>query len=614
MAGRGPCNECEGSQKARFVKDILRIIRYTLVLKRYYLATAAFVVVVALLNQANPFLLKFLVDAVVKRGSGQSVETSHFGRLLALLFAAGVLVSLLTNIQGYIGDLLGTKLQTLLSQRYYDHLLELPLEFYDNAVTGGLTSKLERSIAGISQLVQAMANNFIGFFLSSAFTLVILARYSPFVALLLAVLFPLYIWLTTRTSRGWQGRQVGINQETDYANGRFIEVIGNIRVVKSFVHERVERNIFADARRSIEAQTKVQSRYWHRDDVWRGLSLNLIFFAIYAIIIAQALNGSFGPLEQSIGTVVLMLQLSLQAQFPLFASSFVVDQIQRAAADSKDFFAVMSEAPTIVDAADAAELEVTAGRVEYRDVSFHYQGGQPVINDVSFTIEPGTKVALVGESGEGKTTLANLLLRLYEATDGRIAIDGADIRSVSQSSLRRAIGVVFQEPALFSGTVLENITYGQAASDQEQVSAAARAANALDFIERLPEGFDTQIGERGVKLSGGQKQRIAIARALMKNPPILILDEATSSLDSKAEREVQDALDRLMRGRTTLIIAHRLATIQNVDVIVGIRHGAVSEIGSPAMLADGDGIYAELLRLQAPTTANKAKLKEYDIA
>ncbi len=596
------------------VKDILRIIRYTWVLKRYYVATAVFVVVVALLNQANPFLLKFLVDAVVKRGSGQSVATSHFARLLGLLFLAGILISLLTNVQGYIGDLLGAKLQTLLSQRYYDHLLELPLEFYDNAMTGGITSKLERSIAGISQLIQAMANNFIGFFLTSAFTLVILARYSPLVAVLLGALFPLYIWLTTRTSRGWQKRQVGINHDTDFANGRFIEVIGNIRVVKSFVHERVESRIFADARSSIEAQTKVQSREWHRDDVWRGLSLNVIFFGIYAIIIGQALNGSFGPLETSIGTVVLMLQLALQAQFPLFASSFIVDQIQQAAADSKDFFAIMNEKPTIVDAADAAELQVLAGRVEYRDVSFHYQGGQPVLSGVSFTIEPGTKVALVGESGEGKTTLANLLLRLYETTDGGITIDGADIRSVSQASLRRAIGVVFQEPALFSGSVLENITYGQATFERDQVVTAARAANAHDFIERLPEGYDTQIGERGVKLSGGQKQRIAIARALMKNPPILILDEATSSLDSKAEREVQDALDRLMLGRTTLIIAHRLATIQNVDVIVGIRHGAVSEIGSPADLAGGDGIYAELLALQAPTTANKAKLKQYDIA
>ena len=185
---------------------------------------------------------------------------------------------------------------------------------------------------------------------------------------------------------------------------------------------------------------------------------------------------------------------------------------------------------------------------------------------------------------------------------------------MTQASLRRNIGVVFQEPALFSGTVAENITYGRETFTTEEMVAAARAANAHDFVERLPQGYDTQIGERGVKLSGGQKQRIAIARTLMKDPPILVLDEATSSLDSKAEREVQDALERLMRGRTTLIIAHRLSTIQNVDLIVGIRHGGVAELGSPAELADGDGIYAELLRLQAPTTANKAKLKEYDIA
>jgi ATP-binding cassette subfamily B protein len=583
-------------------------------LKRYYLATAFFVVVVALLNQANPFLLKFLVDAVVKRGSGQPVETSYFGLLLGLLFAAGILISVITNVQGHIGDLLGAKLQTLLSQRYYDHLLELPLEYYDNAITGGITNKLERSIASISQLIQAMANNFIGFFLTSAFTLVILARYSPLVALLLAVLFPLYIWLTTRTSRAWQKKQEGINSDNDYANGRFVEAIGNIRVVKSFVYERAESKTFARSRRVVEAQTKEQSRQWHREDVWRGLSLNVIFFGIYAIIIAQALNGTFGPLQQSIGTVVLMLQLSLQAQFPLFASSFIVDQFQRASADSKDFFAVMDLVPAIVDVEGAAELEVTAGRVEYRDVSFHYQGGQPVLSHVSFTIEPGTKVALVGESGEGKTTLANLVLRFYELTEGEICIDGRDVRTVTQSSLRRNIGVVFQEPALFSGTVRENITYGQSSFAPEEVVVAARAANTHDFIERLPEGYDTQIGERGVKLSGGQKQRIAIARALMKDAPILILDEATSSLDSKAEREVQDALERLMQGRTTLIIAHRLSTIQNVDMIVGIRHGGVAETGSPAQLADGDGIYAELLRLQAPTTANKAKLKEYDIA
>ncbi|MGH3848965.1 MAG: ABC transporter ATP-binding protein, partial [Pseudonocardiaceae bacterium] len=420
--------------------------------------------------------------------------------------------------------------------------------------------------------------------------------------------------LTTRTSRGWQKKQVAINSDTDYANGRFIEAIGNIRVVKSFVQEEPESAIFAATRRSIEGRTKVQSRQWHRDDMSRGLSLNMIFFAIYAIIIWQALNGTFGPLQQSIGTVVLMLQLSLQAQFPLFASSFIVDQIQRAAANSKDFFAIMDVVPGIQDTTDAADLQVTKGRVEFKDISFQYQGGVPVIHDVCFTIEPGTKVALVGESGEGKTTLANLLLRFYEPSEGQITIDGCDIAQVTQASLRRNIGVVFQEPALFSGTVSENITYGRETFLSEQVTAAAEAANAHDFIQRLPDGYNTQIGERGVKLSGGQKQRIAIARALMKNPPILILDEATSSLDSKAEREVQTALERLMHNRTTLIIAHRLSTIQNVDMIVGIRQGAVAEIGSPEVLAASDGIYAELLQLQAPTTANKAKLKAYDIA
>jgi len=596
------------------MKDILKIVRYSWVLKPYYLATAFFVVVIALLNQANPFLLKFLVDAVVKRGSGGTVETAHFGLLLALLFVAGVLISVVSNIQGYVGDQLGARLRTLLSQRYYDHLLELPLEYYDNEITGRITSRLDRSIATISDLVQVMANNFIGFFLTSAFTLVILARYSPFVALLLAALFPLYIWLTTITSRSWQRKQEGINEQTDYGNGRFIESIGNIRVVKAFVHERAESRIFATSRSSVERQTRAQSKEWHRYDVIRGLSLNLIFFAIYAVIIWQALNGHFGPIQQSIGTVVLMLQLTLQAQFPLFASSFIVDQIQRAAAGSKDFFEVMELVPSIQDADGAGDLEVTSGRVEYRSVSFAYKGGQQVLSEVSFAIERGSKLALVGESGEGKTTIANLLLRFYETSDGQITVDGTDIRTVSQMSLRRNIGVVFQEPALFSGSVTENIAYGHPSFNQEQVVTAARAANAHDFVERLPQGYDTEIGERGVKLSGGQKQRLAIARALMKNPPILVLDEATSSLDSKAEREVQDALERLMRGRTTLIIAHRLSTIQNVDVIVGIRQGEVAEVGSPAELAATDGIYAELLRLQAPTTANKAKLKAYDIA
>jgi ATP-binding cassette subfamily B protein len=268
----------------------------------------------------------------------------------------------------------------------------------------------------------------------------------------------------------------------------------------------------------------------------------------------------------------------------------------------------------VQDAPGSTKLSITNGRVEYRNVDFAYDATDQILHDISFTVEPGTKLALVGESGEGKTTISNLLCRFYNVTGGSILIDGTDISTVTQDSLRSNIAVVFQEPALFSGTVRENIMYGSENASDEQLKAAANGANARTFIEKLPNGFDTEIGERGVKLSGGQKQRLAIARAILKDAPILILDEATSSLDSKAEHEVQQALNELMKNRTTLIIAHRLSTISSVDQIVGLKRGRVIEHGTPAELAQTDGIYAELLHLQLPGEQNKAKLQRYEIA
>lgn len=592
------------------MKDIWKIIKYSSSLKRYYVATAIFVVVIALLNQVPAFLFKFIVDGIVRNNAGHVVSAGFFEVMVGLLLAISLAITWLSNIQGYIGDMLGAKLNTLLSQRYYDHILQLPLEFYDNEITGVITSKLERSIVTISQLIQAFANNFIGFFLTSAITIGILAYYSWPVAVLLASLFPIYIWLTNKSSQSWQAKQKGINADTDYANGRFVESIGQIRVVKSFVQELAESRIFAGKRKAIEDQTQLQSKEWHKYDNLRRASLNGVFFLIYSYIVWQTFERHYG-----LGTFTLLIQLVTQAQFPLFASSFIVDSLQRAQAGSREYFAIMDQVPSIQDKEAASALKVPAGQVQYEKVDFAYGGGKAVLNDVTFTIEPGTKLALVGESGEGKTTISNLLLRFYETTGGSIKIDGSDIKTVSQASLRRNIGVVFQEPALFSGTITENITYGRDKWTKGEMEEAARAANAYDFIMKLPKGFNSQIGERGVKLSGGQKQRIAIARAIMKDAPILILDEATSSLDSKAEKEVQDALERLMQNRTTLIIAHRLSTIQNVDMIVGIRGGGVVEMGSPEELATKpDGIYAELLQLQTPTKANKAKLKQYDIA
>jgi ATP-binding cassette subfamily B protein len=591
------------------VKDIAKIIRYSWNLKRYYWITIILVVIMSLLNQATPFILEFLVNAIVRHNSGQAVALGVVVGFLLLILIVNLLITLLNNVQGYYGDILGAKLNTLLSQRYYDHILQLPLEYYDNEIAGRITSRLERSIVTISSLMNAFANNFIGVFLTSAITLVILAYYAWPVAILLAVLFPFYIWLTTLSSRTWQTKQEPINRDTDINNGRFVESVNQIRVVKSFVHEAFESRFFAGKRHSIEEQTKVQSRGWHLFDVWRRVGLNVVFFCIYAYIVLQTFYGHY-----NLGQLTLLLQLVTQAQIPLFASSFIVDNIQRARAGSKDFFAVMEQEPSIVDAPNATELKISDGKVDFKNVSFAYSNGQTVLDKVSFKIEPGTKLALVGESGEGKTTISNLLLRFYELSGGEISIDYQDIRQVSQASLRRQIGVVFQEPALFSGTIRENISYGTPEATTAEIEAAAKAANASAFIKRLSDGLDTQIGERGVKLSGGQRQRIAIARAILKDPPILILDEATSSLDSKAEHEVQLALTELMRHRTTLIIAHRLSTIANVDTIVGLRGGKVIENGSPAELARGTGIYAELLALQSPTARNKAKLKQYDIA
>lgn len=591
------------------MRDIVRIIKYSWALKKYYIWTAILVTIVSLLNQTTPFFLKFIVDAIVARTKGAHVPMNYFIWILIFILIVSVATTIISNIQGYLGDRLAAKLNTLLSTRYYDHILTLPLSYYDNEVAGRITSRLDRSINTISNLMNAFANNFVGFFLTAAITLVILAYYAWPVAVALALLFPFYIWLTTLSSSSWQRRQQGINRDTDIAQGRFVEAVSGMRAVKSFVQEHTESRFFALKRRDIEREVKAQSVEWHWYDVARRLGLNVIFFGIYAYIVIQTVRGRY-----SLGDLTLLLQLVTQAQFPLFASSFIVDNVQRAAAGSKDFFDVMATSANVADEPGAPALKPHDGQVVFDHVSFAYDSGGQVLNDISFTIHAGAKVALVGESGEGKSTIANLLCRFYDVTGGTIDIDGTPITTVTQKSLRQQIAVVFQDPTLFSGTIADNICYGKPGASRVQMQHAASAANAASFIERLPKGYDTEIGERGLKLSGGQKQRLAIARAILKDAPILILDEATSSLDSKAEREVQLGLEALMAHRTTLIIAHRLSTIAQVDWIVGLRQGSIVEQGAPSTLARSNGIYAQLLQLQNPTETNVAKLKEYDLA
>ena len=594
------------------MQAILKIVRFSSPLKRYYFAIAFFVIILSLLALLSPFLIRQLVDLITAYTQGKPVQFRDALIPLGLMLLISVANAFLENINGYIGDRMSVKLDTLLSQRYYNHLMTLPIEYYDSEQTGKITARLDRSIAGLSQLMKALSNNFLQWILTTIITFATIAYFSWPIALLLVILFPLYVWVTSLSSNAWQKHQGVINTNRDIANGRFVESISQVRVVKSFVQEAGELAFFGARRKTVEKTTFNQSREWHTYDVWRKLALGVIFAFIFAIIVWQALQGMY-----SVGTAVLLITLANQAQMPLFGANYMIEALQRAQSDSKDYFEIMERTSEINDEAGAKKLKIDGGKIEFEDVTFAYNAGAQVLNKVNFTIPSHSKVALVGESGQGKSTIANLIVRFYDAQAGRILVDGAAIKDVTQASLRHQVGIVFQDPSLFSGTIEENIAYGLGRKyTQAEVETAARQANAADFIKKLPKGYKTEVGERGVKLSGGQKQRIIIARALLKNPPILILDEATSSLDAKSEHQVQEALERLMKGRTTIIIAHRLSTIANVDLIIGLKNGKIVEQGNPGELAHKKGgIYAELLQLQTIGTESvKKKLQQFDIA
>lgn len=591
------------------MKQIYKILKFAGHLWPYYLGVSLASVVMAILNQAQPILTKMAIDRLPGVTNGQ-VDVITVLIIVGFIFLSDVGATLISNVAGYFGDIMAVKLRFFLSTKYYDHLLTLSQKYYANELTGKIINRLSRSITGVTDFVNMFANNFMQFLLTTFFTLFVVARYSILVAVLFASLYPIFLYLTGRTSKKWQGYQKEINEASDVASGRFAEVVSEIKVTKSYTSEHSESTFFKKMLRKTIRTTIPQSKLWHREDVYRRLVLNVIFGIVYIYIFFEAARGRF-----TVGETVLLIQYGALIRLPIFSMSFLVDRTQRAIADSKDYFSAMEEEPGVTDISGAAKLQVKKAEISFNNVDFAYEADRLVLSDVSFIVKPDTKVALVGESGEGKTTITNLLLRLYDPAKGSIEIDGQDIAKVTQKTLRQNIAVVFQDPALFSGTVKENVAYGKPNATVKEIEKAIKAANATSFVKKLPDGINTVVGERGTKLSGGQKQRIAIARALLKDAPILVLDEATSSLDSKAEHEVQLALETLMQGRTTLIIAHRLSTIAGVDQIITLQKGRVDEIGTPAELSKTDGIYAQLLDLQKGTDEKtKKKLKEYEIS
>lgn len=602
------------------MKYLLRILRTTRELWPYYLGIVVCSVLTAATALVAPFIVKTATDTIVAQVSGgQRVALSTILVLATMLLVADLANTLVSNVGGYLGDVMAVRMRRRLSVDYYRKLLALPQRYFDNELTGTIINRLNRSITEVTQFVNTASNNFFPMILTVLAVLGISAWYSWPLAVLLLVIFPTFAWLTTLTSKRWQVLEGQKNEQLDLAGGRFAEVVGQMRVVKSFVRERDELAGFARRYDSTVATTRVQSRFWHLMDVSRRGALNLIFFGIYLIIFFQTARGDY-----SIGVMVLLIQLVAMARQPVTIMSYLVDTGQHAIAGSMSYFAVMDEeedravegslrsargaAPSLAEPVEGAPM------VEFDHVSFGYDEDPDVLHDVTFSVATGERLALVGESGGGKTTLVNLLLGLYVPRSGTIRVQGVDIAEMGLAELRQRVGVVFQDASLFSGSIRENLTYGRPDASDEQMRAAARSANAETFIQRFADGYDAIIGERGLKLSGGQKQRIAVARAMVKDAPVLVLDEATSALDSKSERLVQMGLDNLMHGRTSLIIAHRLATIASVDRIVTLKAGTVDEIGSPAELAQTDGIYAELLALQGSgSRRDKKKLQAFDL-
>jgi ATP-binding cassette subfamily B protein len=597
------------------MRPLIRILGVARELLPAYAAIVASGVLVAATGLAVPFIIKSATDEVVAglQGSGGGVPAVLW--LAFLLLLVDVANTLISNVGGYLGDVMAIRLRSILSRNYFEKLLRLPQRYFDNELTGTIISRLQRSITETTGFLNMFANNFLPMLLSLVAALVIIAYYSWWLALLLVAVYPLFTWLTAITSSRWQKLERAKNTEFDIAGGRFAEVVGQIRVVKSFVAEPRELDHFTGRYGATIALTREQSAFWHRMDVARRGGLNLIFFGIYAIIFVGTIQGTF-----TLGVMVLLIQLVNLARQPVQGMSFLVDSSQRAITGCRDYFLVMDEqvesAAVEADAPRPTEPVAAPGApiVEFENARFGYGEGSEVLRGVSFDVRRGERVAFVGESGVGKTTLASLLLGLYPLTSGRLAVDGRDVNAIPLPQLRANVGVVFQDPSLFSGTIRENIAYGRPEATEHEITEAARRAHAHGFIIALPGGYDAEIGERGVKLSGGQKQRIAVARALLKDAPILVLDEATSSLDSKAERLVQEGLEELMSDRTTLIIAHRLSTISSVDRIITLREGEIDEIGTPAELAESGGIYAELLALQGSATkADRKRLQRYEI-
>lgn len=588
------------------MKNIWKIILVSKPLHGLVIIISLLILLSSALQLAAPILSKFIVDDIVARLQGEDGSLQRLIFLVVLSFLLNLVGVAITSISNRLGDHFAGRLRKFLTEKFYAKVLTLPQSYFDSQISGKIVNQLNRGIHTTYQFLNSLSNFILPTFLQSIFTIVVLAYYDIPIALITLALFPIYLTLSYFSTVKWGKEEIKKNKIEDSTRGRINEAINNIRLVKGFTSEKAEFSLVSGNLSKINKIYARQSSTFHKFDFARNFSLIVILFLINILVFYNTFVGNL-----TIGEMVLILQLFNMARIPLFAMSYILTQVQMAEAGSKEYFEIIDLKSTEHFNEEKNYKKIQKPNLEFKNVSFNYEDSGNVLNDVSFEIKSGEKVALVGHSGAGKSTIVNLVLKLYEPMGGEIYLKDKSYKQVSHGFIRSNIALVFQENELFSSTIYENVVYGKRNASKKEVTEALKMANAYDFVQKLPKGIDSEIGERGVKLSGGQKQRIQIARAILKNAPILILDEATSSLDAKSENEVQTALENLMKGRLVIIIAHRFSTIQNVDKVIVINAGTVANYGTPHELSKEKGIYSELLNYQIE--GNKKLLEAFDI-